>query len=439
MRNLFLVFGSFRTVATLVMALAGARLASAYSVLSHEALIDALWNVEIKRVLLARFPDATPAELKEAHAYAYGGAIIQDEGYYPHGNGYFSDLTHYVRSADFIVALIADAKTLDEYAFAVGALSHYYGDNVGHRYGTNVAEPQLYKKLLRKFGPVVTYADDETAHLQTEYGFDVEEVAKGNYASAAYHDFIGFAVAMPLLERAFREIYGFDVQTMFNGDFDRAIGSYRYALSTLIPFFTRVAWAAHADEIRRTRPSQTKRTFLYSLKRSNYRREWGRNYQGPSLWDRILAFVVKLLPPIGEIKVLRFKTLTPPVEQVMMHSFDLATPGFRSALETSGTGQLPLENVNFDTGAAIKPGGYTIADDTYAYWLHELAKSSFVGVDERIRADLLRFYGDLSAPIHTKEKKQQWNQVLSELNALKGNDHRTSFGLPTRTATPGEK
>ncbi len=114
---------------------------SAYSVLSHEALVDALWDVKLKPILRARFPDATPQQLKEAHGYAYGGAIIQDIGFYPHGNGYFSDLTHYVRAGDFIAALISESQNLNEYAFALGSLSHYFSDNLGHRLATNLAEP----------------------------------------------------------------------------------------------------------------------------------------------------------------------------------------------------------------------------------------------------------------------------------------------------------
>src|SRR5690242_3940130 len=216
----------FRALVALCLALLIANPSNAYSVLTHEAMIDALWDVKLKPVLLARFPNATPEQLKEAHAYAYGGAIIQDIGFYPHGNGYFSDLTHYVRAGDFIVALIAQSQNLNEFAFALGALSHYLGDNDGHRLGTNVAEPILYPKLQRKFGNVITYEDNPLVHLQTEYGFDVLEVARGNFAPEAYHDFIGFNVARPVLDRAFRETYGFELRTVFP-NFDRAIGSYR--------------------------------------------------------------------------------------------------------------------------------------------------------------------------------------------------------------------
>ncbi|MDQ2774924.1 MAG: zinc dependent phospholipase C family protein, partial [Acidobacteriota bacterium] len=302
------------------LCLLAARPAQPYSVLSHEALVDALWATAIRPVLLRKFPDSTREQLKEAHGYAYGGAVIQDMGFYPHGNGYFSDLTHYVRPADFIQALLGDARTLNELAFALGALSHYAADCLGHRYGTNIAEPQLYPKLQKKYGATVTYEDDPSKHLKTEYGFDVSEVAKGNFAPQAYHDFIGFYVATPLLDRAFRETYGLGLTDLMD-DVDGAVGSYRRTISKLIPLATRVAWAEHQDEIRKAHPGVTRKQFLFVMRRSSYERYWGKQYDRPTLIDRILAFLLKLLPPIGPLKTLHFKTLTPPVEGQFMHSF----------------------------------------------------------------------------------------------------------------------
>jgi len=233
----------------------------AYSVLSHEAIIDSAWDAGIKPLLLARFPNATPDELRQAHAFAYGGAIIQDMGYYPHGSHFFSDLTHYVRSGDFVLALIRDSQDLNDYAFALGALAHYCADTNGHRLAVNVAVPILYPRLKKKFGPVVTYEDNPSAHLKTEFGFDVLEVAKGHYAPDSYHDFIGFEVAKPLLERAFEETYSIPLQSVF-GDLDKSLGSYRYDVRSLIPKATKVAWALKKDDIRRDAPTMTERRFL---------------------------------------------------------------------------------------------------------------------------------------------------------------------------------
>jgi len=420
-----------RAVVASSLALLIAAPSNAYSVLSHEAVVDALWDVRLKPVLLARFPNATPEELKEAHAYAYGGAIIQDIGFYPHGNGYFSDLTHYARAGDFIVALISESQNLNEFAFALGSLSHYFSDNDGHRLATNVAEPILYPKLRRKFGDVITYEDKPAAHLQTEFGFDVLEVAKGNFAPQAYHDFIGFHVARPVLERAFRDTYGFDLKTMFR-DFDRSIESYRHAVSNTVPLATRVAWAQHEDDIRKSRPGITRKQFLYIMSRSSYERNWGKQYDRPSAWDRVLAFFVRLLPPIGPLKALRFKALTPQVEQIFMRSFDVATTAYRGKLDEAGKGTLRLENTNFDLGAVARPGDYELQDDTYAYWLDALAQDNFSGLTPRITEELLRYYGNLNAPLHSKKRKSAWNRLLTELDRLK-----SAVGMPRgRELTP---
>src|SRR5215469_8611173 len=165
-----------------ILALAAAFPLHAYSVLTHEAIIDSAWNQNIKPLLLKRFPNATRDELLKAHAYAYGGCIIQDMGYYPFGSHFFSDLLHYVRSGDFVMNEIAASQDLSEYAFALGSLAHYAADNEGHSIAVNRSVGVEYPKLASEFGPKVTYADNPTAHLRVEFGFDVLQVARGNYA-----------------------------------------------------------------------------------------------------------------------------------------------------------------------------------------------------------------------------------------------------------------
>src|SRR5579859_8215563 len=177
---------------------------AAYSVLTHEEVVDLLWKDDIQPLLLKRFPNATPEDLKKAHAFAYGGSLVQDMGYYPFGNKYFSDLTHYVRSGDFIINLMNESSDLNEYAFALGALAHYSADNLGHP-TVNRSVALQYPKLHTKFGDQVTYEDDPKAHIRIEFGFDMAQVAKNRYTSDRYHDFIGFEVAKPVLERADRK------------------------------------------------------------------------------------------------------------------------------------------------------------------------------------------------------------------------------------------
>ena len=268
---------------------------SGYSVLTHEAIIDAAWKESIVPVLLKRFPNATPEELLQAHAYAYGGAIIQDMGYYPFGNSFFSDLTHYVRTGDFVLALIEESRDLNEYAFALGALAHYAADSSGHPIATNRAVAMMYPELAKKYGPVVTYEEKPSAHMKVEFGFDVDQVAKGNYAPKAYHDFIGFEVPKPVLERAFARTYSLDMSSVFLG-VDLAIGSYRHAVSTVIPRTTKVAWHLKRREIQHGDPSETKTKFIYNISHSGYRKEWGSVYEKPDSWACFKAFALRLVP-----------------------------------------------------------------------------------------------------------------------------------------------
>ena len=391
---------------------------AAYAVLAHEAIIDSAWNTNLRPLLLERFPNSTAAELKEAHGYAYGGAIIQDMGYYPHGNFFFSDLTHYVRSGDFVLALLRDAKDLDGYAFALGALSHYAADNDGHPIATNRAVPLLYPKLKKKYGDLVTYEQNPLAHVKTEFGFDVLEIAQGRYAPDSYHDFIGFGVSVPLLEQAFQETYGLDLKTVLS-DEDKVLGSYRHDVSQLLPKATRIAWSLKKDDIMKDQPGMTKKKFLYNLSRASYQKSWGKNYQQPTFCERFLAFLVKILPKIGPLRVLELRTPTPEAERMFEASFNASLGRYRKLLDQAATGQLTLPNDNFDTGAAAAPGKYRLNDETHAKLLDALAKQNFSGASPAVRAELLDFFGHPDAPHATKRKPKEWAKVQVELEQLR--------------------
>src|ERR1700675_4199020 len=312
---------AFAIIMALVLSLSWPCETEAYAVLAHEAIVDSVWDTNIRPLLLTRFPGATAAEIKEAHGYAYGGAIIQDMGYYPHGSFFFSDLVHYVRSGDFVLALLRDSKDLKGYAFALGALAHYAADNDGHPIGTNRAVPLLYPKLQKKYGDTVTYEEDKLAHVKTEFGFDILEVAQGRYAPDNYHDFIGFEVSVPLLEQAFQETYGLDLKTVLS-DEDKVLGSYRHDVSQLLPEATRVAWSLKKDDIQKDQPGITRKKFLYNLSRASYQKNWGKQYQPPTVGERFLAFLVRILPKIGPLKVLRLVTPTPATEKLFEASFN---------------------------------------------------------------------------------------------------------------------
>jgi hypothetical protein len=405
--------------------------AHSYSVLTHEAIIDSTWDSAFKPLLLKRFPNATPEELKQAHAYAYGGSIIQDLGYYPFGSKFYSDLTHYVRSGDFILNLIRESQDLDEYAFALGALSHFAADNYGHSMATNLSVPLLYPKLRRKFGNTITYADDPFSHTKTEFGFDVFQASKSHYASDAFKNFIGFQVAKPVLERAFQDTYGMRIEQVFL-DFDLAIGSYRRAVGTVLPALTKVAWQIKGPEIRKDTPGITRRTFLYNLSRSSYEKNWGATYQRPGVKSRILAGFFHIVPRVGPFKALAFEKLTPETEQLYMKGFNASIDRYRELLAEVGGGRLQLPNDNFDVGDATKAGKYKLTDAAYAKLLHKL-DGHYADLPQDLRSDILAFYKDLSLPIATKAQEGDWVRLQAELNHLEVIDRDLA---PVNTKVP---
>lgn len=389
-----------------------------YSVLTHQAIIDSTWNDSLKPLLLKRFPNASKKQLKEAYANAYGGAIIQDLGYYPFGNKFYTDLTHYVRSGDFIEALLEESANLNEYAFALGALAHYAADNHGHPIGTNRAVPMLFPKVRAKFGNEVTYAEDPSSHLKTEFGFDVLQVAKGRYAPDAYHDFIGFKVSKEVLERAFLKTYGMELKDVFLS-LDLAIGTYRRTVSVLIPEMTKVAWELKKDEIQKTKPGITREQFLYNLTRADYEKEFGSEYEKPGFFAKSTAWLFRVMPKIGPFKPFAFKPPTPEAEKAFMESFNTTVARYRTLLSQTGSEKLSLVNTDFDTGRPTSAGEYKLADESYSELVIKLEKDKFEKTSPALRQNIISFYSNLNAPIATKQDKDDWRKTLEALDKLK--------------------
>lgn len=411
-----------RAVVLVSLTLLLAQASLGYSVLSHQAIIDTTWKDSLRPLLLKRFPQATEEQLREAHAYAYGGAIIQDMGYYPFGSKFFTDLAHYVRSGDFIEALLAESQDLNEYAFALGALAHYAADNDGHALGVNRAVPIIYPKLRARYGNEVTYVEDPTAHIKTEFGFDVVQVARGNYASDSYHDFIGFKVSKDVLSRAFLKTYGLELKDQFVS-LDLAIGTYRRTVSGLIPEMTRVAWELKKDDITKAHPGMTQEKFLYNFSRADYDKEYGKEYKEPGFGAKLVAGLVRVLPKVGPLKALNFKPPTPEAERLFIESFNAALERYRTLLAQARTGKLDLQNTDFDTGRPVRAGEYKLADDTYAKLLEKLAKHDFENTSPELRRNLLAFYNDPNAPNATKRDKDDWRatqRALDQLKAVQG-------------------
>ena len=386
---------SFVAVTAILLVCAAPRSAGAYSVLAHEALIDSSWDV-IAPMLRERFPAVSESQILKARAYAYGGSVIQDLGYYPFGSHFFTNLLHYVRSGDFIEAMVRNASDVYEYAFALGALAHYAADVTGHTVAVNRSVPLIYPKLRAKFGDEVTYADDPKRHIMVEFAFDVVHVAGSGYVPATYSDFIGFEVSEPLLARAFHDTYGLNLRDVFS-DVDLAIGTYRFTVSKLIPDVTRLAWREKQDDILESRPDALERTFVYSLTRQEYEGKYGTHYRKPGLLARFIVFMVKVLPKIGPLSVLAFRLPTPEAEKLFVESFVLVRQRYEQMLGMARREALNLQNTDFDTGRPTARGEYPRADEAYTELRDRLAKKMPTEVPIAMRRDIARFFGPQSA------------------------------------------
>jgi len=431
-----------RTVALILLLLpmCASRHAAAYSLLTHEQLIDLTWNDSIVPLLKSHYPDLTPAELDRARSFAYGGCVIQDMGYYPFGDSFFSDLTHYVRTGDFVLALFRNAHNANELAFAVGALSHYIGDSIGHSEATNRAVALQFPKLAARYGASVNYAEGRHQHVQVEFAFDIDQIAKHRVAPLEYLRHIGIRVPTHQLALAMYETYGVtdDFAVGTRRKFD--LGEYQFATRKFIP---RVAYAvtlmkrghetpepdtADAKEIEK---ESTEAATLY---------DWAAYRKKAGFETKLIACALRILPKVGPLSMVAIKGPSPAAETDYMHSMvstlrvlrdrlTLLTPikyrlaqSVNAAVPTDVFGRSdpmqPMPNRDLDTGQVVRPGGYRLTDETYAELLHRLTHDPNQPIPPGIKSDLQAYYSDPSAPISTKRHHGAWAQVQADLATL---------------------
>jgi Zinc dependent phospholipase C len=372
----------------------------AFSILTHEAIIDACWDKSIRPLLKLKYPLATDQQLKEAHAFAYGGSITPDMGYFPLGNIFFTNLVHYVRSGDFVMALLDDSRNVNEYAFAIGFLSHYMTDKYGHSLATNRCVPIVYPIEKAKYGDTVTFAEDHISHKRMEFGFDVLQTVKGNFASQAYHDFIGFQVSRPLLERAFKKTYGLDINELF-GNLSLSIESFRLSIKKLFPTLTNAAWVIKKKEMDKEPSNALNRDFTNKMHETGDHDQLGKKRQKPGITATALSILIRVLPKVGPLRALKFKDPGPVAEKIFIRSFDTIMVQYTKALKDCGSGKPTFANIDFDTGNLTAPGEYPLADKNYNSLLIWLKKTNFEYVNVALRLNITDFYGRRVAPAGT--------------------------------------
>jgi hypothetical protein len=389
----------------------------AYSILAHEAIIDASWKPYMLPLLKQKYPNATNNDLLKAHSYAYGGSIVADMGYMPFGNGFFTDLLHYVRSGDFIEALITDAQNLNEYAFALGALSHYMADKYGHSLSTNRNVPLIYPKLKKKFGDVVTYHDDHTSHSRMEFAYDVLQIGQGNYTSEGYHDFIGFNIAVPVLERSFYKVYGQELGSIFS-NINSAINTMRWGVRNLFPVLTKSAYNANKKEIQAMQPDMTVKKFRYKMSRRAFNLQYGKERQEPKFFAKVAVFFIRILPKIGPLKTLKFKSPGAEGEKLFANSFETILANYHTALVQAGKKQLVLPDINFDTGDPTRLGEYELTDETYATLIQKLQNQGYKDVTPQLQKNILQYYSGADTSRFLADKPEQKEKIKAAIKQI---------------------
>jgi Zinc dependent phospholipase C len=408
--------GTSRACLLVCLLLGGAGACQGYSLLTHEEIVDIVWHDQIQPLLLKHYPASTPDQLRHAHAYVYGGCVIQDMGYYPFGNIFFSDLAHCVRTGDFVANLLREAADLNEYAFALGALAHYASDNDGHP-TVNHAVALCFPKLRTKFGDSVTYEDSPKAHIQTEFGFDITQVAKRRYTSERYHDFIGFQVSKPVLERAFLRTYGLPLKVVLP-HLDFSINTFRRGASQVIPEMTRAALDAYHPQIVKEVPNFNERLFLYNLSRAQFEKDWGDEYRKPGFIARVLGLFVRWVPKIGIFDALAFKLPTPMTEDMYIKSVNRTVADYRRLLGEVAAGDINLPNLDCDTGRPAAPGEYALCDQTYALLLDAIVKHGLQDVPPDLSSNIFAFYAGMRMPERTRKEQRTFERISDELVAL---------------------
>jgi hypothetical protein len=395
----------------------------AYSVLAHEAVIDASWDKAILPLLKSKYPDSPADSLKKARSYAYGGSLIADMGYFPMGNPYFTNLVHYVRSGDFVSALISESQNLYEYAFALGALAHYMTDKYGHSLAANVAVPIVYPKM-RKFGNIATYDEDHISHKRIEFAFDVLQTARGNYFPQSYHNFIGFQVAQPVLERAFLKTYGQKITSVFL-NFPLAVATFRWSVKSLLPALTRTAWVIKSQDLIKTDPTMTEKKFHYRMKRKEYIADYGKDRERPGITAVVLSLIIRISPKIGPLKPLKFKDPGAEGEKLFIKGFDASVSEYEAALNKLHEQKPAFADIDFDTGKLTAPGEYGLADKTYSDMVIKLADTHFDQLTYPLKENILHYYRNpaaaesITTPKSDRIDLEKTNKALQQLKLAK--------------------
>ena len=397
----------------------------AFSVLAHQAIVDQNWKDQLVPLIRKRFPTVSEQDLKDARSYARAGSHLPDLGYFPFGSREFTDLLHYVRTGDFINRLIAEANTVDEYAFAFGVMAHYEGDTLGHPLATNLSVPKIFPKLEEQYGDTVTYAESPTSHLQTEFRFDILQIAHRHEIPDLFEHSIEFKVPKDFLNRVFKETYGLELSDLFT-NFDVALTTYRWGFRTLIDEATGIAWQLYREDIDSLEPGVVEKDFLHVIPRGDFEKEFGNAFMSPGYFARFFGLLGNLVPNVGPLARLPYRPLPKDVRILYFRAFKEASLHYQQELAKVRDNRSDLPDLILDTGGADQAGVYPPADKAYAELLKHHEKDQFARVSPSLARIMMKHFENRDAALKFEESDSDRQETLSALASFESAMKRES-------------
>ena len=321
----------------------------------------------------------------------------------------------------FVQSLFQHVSTANEFAFAIGALSHYVGDSIGHAEATNPSVAATFPKLRAKYGSSVNYAEGKHEHSQVEWAFDVNQAAKLRLAPALSVNSVGLAVPREQLAAAFYETYGIPLKEILSGPLP-AMKAFRFGARTFLPNLTYAEALLHKEQF----PADTSGPELEQYERQigqlPSEEEWDQYRRKPGVGIHLLAGAIVILPKFGTLRMLAIKGPTEETERAYIASVNAATAALAVYLErlTEAKLDMGLADRDLDTGKPVVPGGYPLTDKTYAQLLARITKVPSEPMPAGLKLDIIAYYADPAAPISTKQKPKEWTVLQEQLRVLNG-------------------
>ena len=205
------------------------------------------------------------------------------------------------------------------------------------------------------------------------------------------------------LATAFYETYG------LSEDFSKArfrrvnVGGFRFAVRSFIPRIAYALTLLHRSRMPADSTSPDLQKLADEVARVAAENNWDQYRKKAGIGTYSLAGFIYILPKIGPLKMVAIKGPTAATEEEYVRSVNLSTDALSSALGRFGKPHQTLANRDLDTGAPVRPGAIALPMTPMPSCLHRLVADPHHTVPPGLKADILNYYADPNAPIHTKK------------------------------------